>query len=222
MRTELSFSRTSVANSCRSVLFCVVFAAVPASVTNAQSIAEGLPISLDADSSIFDRRNNQVTFSGLRISQGAIGVEADSGVTTISRGANLDFADSVWKFAGNVRIDIESARIRCDAAELYFRDHTLQRANVEGQPAQFNDAARRSGLPIEAEANKFEYDLTKSEIRFSGNARIAEGDNEVTGADLLYDIDQQRVNFRGDSDSGERVKITIVPEDLKRRDDSDR
>lgn len=211
----------SVANSCRNIFRFAVLSVALHSIADAQSIAARLPISLDADSSVFDRRNNEVVFTGLRISQGAIGVEADKGVTTINRGGKMDFADSIWTFEGNVRIDIETAQIRSSVAKLHFRDHTLQSAAVEGQPAHFSDAGRGRGVPIKAEANKFEYDLNKSEIRFSGNARIAEGDNEVTGADLLYDIKRQRVNARGNQKSGERVIITIVPEEPGSEDTTD-
>ena len=184
-------------------------------VAAAQSIAARLPISLDADSSSFDRRNDRIEFRGLRITQGAIGIEADEGVTTVTPGTNLDIGNSVWAFDGNVRIDIETAKIRSDRAELHFRDHRLEKAIVTGSPARFNDRGRASELPVVAEARAFEYDLSSSIVRFSGDARIAEGtSNEITGAELTYDLKAQRVDFEGDSSNGERVSITIVPEDI--------
>ncbi|MEO0998927.1 MAG: LptA/OstA family protein, partial [Pseudomonadota bacterium] len=151
----------------------------------AQGINQRLPISLDAESSIVDLRNNQSIFEGLRISQGAIGIEADKGVTVGTK--RRDFADSTWSFEGNVRIDIETAKIASDAAELVFRDHTLTRATVRGAPATFKDRGRRDGAPISASADEFVYDLNRYVVRFSGEARIVEGDNEISGADLVYD-----------------------------------
>ncbi len=200
----------SAASFCRSAIaatLCVLTA-----IANAQSSADRLPISLDADSSVLDRRNGEIVFSGLRITQGAISIEARSGVTKLGGGANLDFADSTWEFTGDVKIDIETASIRSETASLYFRNHRLQRANVSGQPAKFDDVGTSDREALSAVAENFEYNLGEGLIRFLGGATLREGDNEVTGADLLYDLNAKRVNFQGDPAEGERVRITIVPD----------
>lgn len=201
----------SVANFYRSLGLVLALSAFTTPAMS-QSIAQRLPISLDADSSVFDRRNDQIVFEGLRITQGAIGIEADKGVTTLGGNSKLDFADSVWKFDGNVKIDIETAKIRSDSAELVFSNHTLQQATVQGTPARFSDTGAKADAPLDAQAQQFEYNLADRVIRFTGDARIAEGDNEVTGADLQYDLNAKRVNFKGDPETDERVRITIVPE----------
>ena len=59
-----------------------------------------LPITLDADSTNYDGKNSMLMFEGLRLTQGNIGIQADSG-----RASKLDFEDSVWEFSGNVVID---------------------------------------------------------------------------------------------------------------------
>lgn len=200
----------SAVNSCLK-LGCLAVLLSTTSVS-AQSIAERLPILVDADSSVLDRRNGEIVFTGLRITQGAIGIEAQRGVTTLTKGNSLDFSDSVWEFTGAVKIDIESAKIRSDSARLYFKKHQLQRATVSGEPARFDDRGRVAGEPLSAEAESFDYDLAGARIRFSGNARITEGDNEVAGADLDYNLRTQQVNFKGDPGNDERVRITIVPD----------
>ncbi|MEM7276725.1 MAG: hypothetical protein AAF385_01260, partial [Pseudomonadota bacterium] len=134
-------------SACLSLALCAL---APQAI--AQSISQRLPISLDADSSVFDRRNDQIVFKGLRITQGAIGIEADEGVTTLGSNSKLDFADSVWKFDGNVKIDIETAKIRSDSAELVFSNHTLQRARVQGAPALFSDTGAEPDSPLNAQA----------------------------------------------------------------------
>ncbi len=181
---------------------------------SAQSVDGTLPILLDAESSVLDRRNGEIRFEGVRISQGAISIEAGKGVTKLGGSAKLDFADTTWEFSDNVRIDIDSAEIRSEAASLYFGNYQLQRASVRGQPARFDDKNGPNGEPLSAEAGNFEYDLSEGLIRFLGNARLREGDNEVSGADLLYDLNAKSVNFKGDPVEGERVRITIVPETM--------
>ncbi len=206
-----------MASFCRNAVAALALTAC-ASPVLAQQASARLPISLDADSSVFDRGNNRMEFAGLRITQGAIGIEADVGVTRLGGDTKLDFSDSTWQFDGNVRIDIETATIVSDSAELYFADHTLQRATILGAPAQFEDTRGPEQKPLKAEARQFDYDLKDYVIRFVGEARIAEGDNVVTGADLLYDLNGKQVNFRGDPANNERVRITIVPDEKEPAD----
>ncbi|MDH3275878.1 MAG: hypothetical protein OEM99_15210, partial [Gammaproteobacteria bacterium] len=79
-----------------------------------------LPISLDADSTNYDGNSSMLVFKGLRLSQGSIGIEADEG-----RATKLDFQDSVWRFEGNVVIDVDNGHIECASADLKFSDHKL-------------------------------------------------------------------------------------------------
>ena len=76
-----------------------------------------LPISLDADSTNYDGKSSMLVFRGLRLSQGSIGIEADEG-----RATKLDFQDSVWRFKGNVVIDVDNGHIECASADLKFAD----------------------------------------------------------------------------------------------------
>ena len=171
----------------------------------AQQATEPLPISLDADSSSFDRRSNTVSFEGLRITQGALGIEADK-----ARATGLDFGNSQWRFSGNVRITIESAKILSNSAELKFLDHQLLSAALRGEPAQFEDVAQETGEPILGYANLFEYDTAQGTIRMTDQAFLSEGPNEISGCDLLYDLGRETITASS-SECGEPVRMTIQP-----------
>ncbi len=171
----------------------------------AQQASEPLPISLDADSSSFDRRSNTVSFEGLRITQGALGIEADK-----ARATGLDFGNSQWRFSGNVRITIDSAKILSDSAELQFLDHQLLSAALRGEPAQFEDVAQETGEPILGYANLFEYDTAQGTIRMTEQAFLSEGPNEISGCDLLYDLGRETITASS-SECGEPVRMTIQP-----------
>jgi lipopolysaccharide export system protein LptA len=164
-----------------------------------------LPISLDADTTEFDRRADEIVFRGLRISQGALGIEADLG-----RASRLDFEDSRWEFSGSVRITDGDARLASDRASLRFDGHELINAVVTGDPATFVDTRLRAGEPVRGRAGQLEYDLAEGVLRLSGGAWLSEGANEISGASLTYDIEGQRVLAESD-ESGERVRITITP-----------
>ena len=162
-----------------------------------------LPISLDADSSEFDRRGDLVVFTGLRISQGPLQISADR-----AEASQIDFENSQWAFTGNVRIELEQAELRASEATLTFLGFRLTRAVATGSPAEFEDSGTASGRVIRGRAGQLEYDLTNGIIRFSEGAWLAEGGNEITGATLLYNLPDERILAEGE---GDRVRITIVP-----------
>jgi len=165
-----------------------------------------LPISLDADSTDYDGRSSMLRFKGLRLSQGSIGIEADEGLAS-----KLDFEDSVWKFTGNVIIDIENGHIECESADLQFLDHQLRLAVVEGAPATFELTREGSDEPTYAEAGKLKYDLDSGVIEFSEEATITENGNQISANFLVYDIKEQRINAESSGSDDGRVRITYTP-----------
>ena len=166
-----------------------------------------LPISLDADSTDYDGKNSMLMFRGLRLSQGNIGIEADEG-----RASNLDFADSIWQFSGNVIIDVENGHIESDTADLQFANHQLTVATIGGSPATFELKRVGSDEITYAEAGKLRYDLTTGVIEFSENATITEGGNQISSNYLIYNIVEQRINAQGSPDGDGKVRITYTPQ----------
>ena len=168
-----------------------------------------LPISLDADSTDYDGKNSMLMFKGLRLSQGNIGIEADEG-----RASKLDFEDSVWRFSGNVIIDVDNGHIECDLADLQFFDHQLLLAEIEGSPATFELTRPGSNDTTYAEARQLRYDLRAGTIEFSGDATITEGGNQISSSLLVYNILEQRINAQSSADGENRVKIIYTPRDV--------
>ena len=188
-------------------VFILLFLALPGLLAAQQADLQ-LPISLDADSTNYDGKSSMMMFRGLRLSQGNIGVVADVG-----RASKLDFQDSVWKFEGNVVIDVEGGHIECDSADLQFIGHTLRLASIQGSPATFELQRPESDEVTYAEAGKLEYDLQTGIVKFSGNAVITEGGNQISSSFLVYNIPEQRINAQSSGDGDERVKITYTPVD---------
>jgi len=170
-----------------------------------------LPISLDADSTDYDGKSSMLTFKGLRLTQGNIGVAADEG-----RASKLDFEDSDWHFSGNVVIDTENGRIECDTADLHFSDHQLRVATIAGTPATFEMKRPESEEITYAEAGRVKYNFELGIVEFSDNATITEGGNQISSNYLVYNIAEQRINAQSAGTDGERVKITYTP---RRTDD---
>jgi lipopolysaccharide transport protein LptA len=175
-------------------------------IANAQLSDLRLPISLDAESTDYDGKNSMLMFKGLRLSQGNIGIEADEG-----RASKLDFEDSVWRFTGNVIIDVENGHIECQSADLRFISHQLTVADIVGAPATFEMQREGSDETTYAEAGKLRYDLVAGTIEFSGNATITEAGNKISSSYLVYNILEQRINASSDDEN--RVKIIYTPRD---------
>ncbi len=165
-----------------------------------------LPWDIDAESTSYDGKTQMIIFSGLRLSQGRVGIEADEG-----RATNAESEDGSWQFSGNVVIDIQNGHIECDAADLKFEEYQLKHATVTGSPATFELKRPGSDEPTFAEAGRLSYDVDSGIIEFSDQAMISEGGNQFSSDFLVYNITEQRINAES-SESGEgRVRITYTP-----------
>lgn len=173
--------------------------------TAAQQADEPLPISLDADSSTFDRGSNSVIFQGLRITQGDFTIEAEQAEAT-----GLDFERSEWTFRGNVQIAIDSTRVESSTAEVIFQAHELQLVKLHGDPATFEDFGAGREEAIQGGASLLEFDSRERTLRMTEGAWLNEGPNEFRGCDLIYDLDEEQITS-GSSQCGEPVVITVLP-----------
>ena len=178
------------------------------SLANAQLTDSRLPISLDADFLDSDIDSDMYTFRGLRLNQGLMSIEADTG-----RASRLDFNDAEWQLSGNVSIVVEDGRIDCDAANLKFGNNQLRIASISGRPARFELTREDGGVTTYAEADVLRYDLEAGAIEFSGNAKITEGGNQIASGFLVYNIGERRIQAQGSDEEDGKVKITFTPGD---------
>ena len=165
-----------------------------------------LPMDIDADNTTIDGKNSMIIFSGLRLTQGQVSIEADEG-----RATRMELEDSSWHFTGNVIIDIGAGRIQCDAAELFFDEFRLKQATVTGSPAIYD--LKRPGTEeiTHAESGRLFYDVDQGVIEFSGQATITEGGNQISSNMLVYNIAEQRINADSSGEEDGRVRITYTP-----------
>lgn len=165
-----------------------------------------LPWDIDAESTSFDGKTSMIVFTGLRLSQGRIAIEADEG-----RATNTEGEAGVWRFTGNVVIDIENGHIECDSAQLTFAQYELRQAVVTGSPATFELKRSGSSETTYAEAGRLSYDVDAGIVEFSENATINEGGNQISSNFLVYNIAEQRINADSTGSEDGRVRITYTP-----------
>lgn len=167
-----------------------------------------LPVDLDADYSEFDRRNDRIVFRGLRIEQGPLSIRADEATASPA-----DFSDSLWTFSGNVQVEDATTRVQCARAELRFVDNTLTYAVLEGEPAEFRQMRPEEDGTTTGRARRMEYDLSAGTMQMSGDAWLSDGQNEIAGSSITYDLEREVVRA-GEGESGQvRIRITPPPSD---------
>jgi lipopolysaccharide transport protein LptA len=164
------------------------------------------PILLDAMSSELDYGNNQLLFRKVKISQGTMSVAADQ-----ARATGLDFEDSHWVFQGNVKIIVEQGQLTSDEADVTFKKKLLVKALVNGKPAEFEQRIANSGRPVRGKAETIDYDVDQSIVRLSKNAWLSDGQNEIRGEMLKYNILDRKMVAESADQSSQRVHITITP-----------
>lgn len=179
------------------------------------------PISLDADSSEYDREAGSLTFSNVRIVQGDLSIVAD-----VATADDLDFADSSWEFTGNVVVTGLVSRIVASSATLRFSDHRLVRAMARGTPATFERQATEDTRALSGQAETIDYDLGAQTVTLSVQARLVDGQNEINGDALIYRLDEERLVATSDDTGQQRVCITVTPqtirEEMQRQDGESR
>ncbi len=195
-------------NRCAWLLLC----ALPLAA-NAQVLPKAdtqLPITLDASSSDLDYRNNIIVFRKVKISQGKLSVEADQ-----AQANGVNFDNSRWQFRGKVKITVEQGFLTSDDAEISFGDKQLTKAVVNGNPAQFEQRREKTGQLARGRADSIIYDVKSGTVNLTKNAWLSDGQREISGESLKYNVNEQRVEANSTEQSSQRVHITITPPPAK-------
>jgi lipopolysaccharide export system protein LptA len=167
-------------------------------------------IALDAQSSELDLRSNNVVFRKVHIAQGTTTVSAEMGSAT-KQATGLDFDNSLWIFRGNVKISMDDGELTSDDAEINFAKKELAKAVVNGKPAAFEQRVAKTGKVAHGRADTIDYDAHKGVVRLSKNAWLSDGQTEIRGESLKYDVLAQSIVAESSEQGSQRVHIIITP-----------
>jgi lipopolysaccharide transport protein LptA len=168
------------------------------------------PILLDAQSTEVDLRTNNAIFHKVRIAQGNMAVTADQGQAT-RHATGLDFNNSLWVFRGNVKITMDQGQLTSDEAQITFANNLLSKAVATGKPAAFEQRVAKTGKVAQGHADTIDYDVAKGVVQLSRNAWLSDGQNEIRGESLKYNVAAQNVSAEAAEQGSQRVHIIITP-----------
>jgi lipopolysaccharide transport protein LptA len=162
-----------------------------------------------------EARSPGAIFGKIKISQGTMSITADEGKASQQRSADLYFENNVWYFKGNVKITMETGNLTSEDAQITFVNSLLSKAVVNGKPAAFEQTVAKNGKPAKGHADTIDYDAAKHLVRFSKDAYLSNGDNDIRGQSLKYDVLGQKVIAEEAEQNSRRVQITITPPPAK-------
>jgi lipopolysaccharide transport protein LptA len=186
--------------------FALFALALPASSQAIAAHVEQQAISLDAQSSELDYKNNNLLFHKVRITQGNMSVAADQAQAT-----GLDFENSHWVFRGNVKITMDQGQLTSEEAEITFAKKLLSKAIVNGKPAAFEQHIAKTGKLAQGRADSIDYDVAKGVVHLSQNAWLSDGQNEIRGESLKYNVLALNIVAEASEQGSQRVHIIITP-----------
>jgi len=163
-------------------------------------------ISLDAQSSELDYKNNNLLFHKVRIAQGGMAIVAEQAQAT-----GLDFANSRWVFRGNVKITMQQGQLTSDEAEVTFVKQVISKALVNGKPAVFEQHIAKTARLAQGHADVIDYDVANGVVHLSKNAWVSDGQHEIDGESLKYNVLTQKIVADSSEQGSQRVHIIITP-----------
>lgn len=174
------------------------------------------PITLDAQS--LDGTQSSLLFRKVRIAQGTMSIAADTGQSlgqAADKSSRLAFDDSVWTFRGDVKITMNQGLLTADDAEIKFLKQQLSTAVANGKPALFEEHIERTGKLARGHADTIDYDAGKGVVRLLKNAWLSDGQTEIRGESLKYNVVAQSIVADGAEQDAQRVHIVITPPPAK-------
>ncbi len=195
-----------MAGSSPSALLMLALAAAAPAALGAAPPSSRLPITLDAQSVEGGLNGGVQVFHKVKIVQGPMSIAADFG-----QASGIDFDNSVWTFRGNVKVGMNQGQLTADDAEITFTNSELRKAVVNGKPATFEQRVQKTGKLAQGRADVIDYDVASGLVHLSKNAWVSDGQNEIRGESLKYNVTAQSIVADSTEQSQQRVRIIITP-----------
>ncbi|GLS83400.1 lipopolysaccharide transport periplasmic protein LptA [Paraferrimonas haliotis] len=131
---------------------------------------------------------------------------------------SADINKSLIIFDGDVVVKQGSMEIKANRLTAQTNeDKTAKVLIATGQPATYTQMME-NGLPANASANEIRYDIASNTLVMEGEATLEQTGNKVTGHQIRYNMETQRIIAEGSENSDERVITILQPQQLDHGD----
>ena len=148
----------------------------------------------------------QFTCKDIIITQGSYTLEARDASTK-----SLNFENAVWTFTDDVVIKGKNTEVAADQAVVEIANNRLRNVKVVGQPATFEQLLEEEEQAALGRALSITYDLVLDQVILSKNAFLSQGDDQISGETITYDVQQERVIADSSGEQDGRVRILLTP-----------
>jgi len=141
----------------------------------------------------------------------ADGQREDAPVELEADRVDVDAVAGVSIYEGDAVLTRGALRITGDRMEVYTdEDGDLSHVYVDGTPATYRDQPEGQPRPVRGEARRMEYYTRGPErAHFQGEARLWQGDDQVSAETIDVDLEGQVMKARGAE--GQRARTILYP-----------
>lgn len=118
------------------------------------------------------------------------------------------------KYQGHVELTLGGLQLHADELTIYQSNKGIERISAQGSPTKFSQAPESGKSRIRGQANKIEYRAEQAKIELIEEAHLWKGDDQFSGAHIIYDVEKKQIQARGGNDGESqpaRVKAILHP-----------
>jgi lipopolysaccharide export system protein LptA len=108
-------------------------------------------------------------------------------------------------------VTMDSGVLNSDDAQVTFANKRLTYAVATGKPATFQQKIEKSDKTAVGHSDSITYDVSKGIVHLTKNAWLSDGQNEVRGESLKYNMIAQTIAADATEQNNQRVHIIITP-----------
>jgi lipopolysaccharide export system protein LptA len=101
--------------------------------------------------------------------------------------------------------------LNSEEAQITFVNQQLSKAVATGKPASFEQFVAKTGKLAKGRAETIDYDVAKGTVHLSKDAYLTDGDREISGQSLKYNVGAQSISAEAADQGSQRVHIIITP-----------
>jgi len=115
-------------------------------------------------------------------------------------------------YEGKVEFTQGSIEIKADSVELILVNDTITFAEATGSPASFIQTTDEDGSQVKAYGETIKYWVSKGTLEIYKNAELHQGNNQMSGGEIFYNLTSSLANIIGDPEQGDgRMEMIFKP-----------